>query len=124
MTPPQIIVVTCLYFVVLLIVIYFTRANARRIVGAFAGGAAVGLFGMGAIFFGNAVGLWRGADCLDAVLPGAVLRWVDHYGHANLSRYLAGGPPIRTAWYGGLPGVVAIIGSPRDYLYALKFPEW
>src|SRR6266849_6737456 len=59
MTPFQIIVVTCLYFVALLIVIYFTRATARRIVGASAGGAAVGLFGMGAILLGNAVGLWR-----------------------------------------------------------------
>src|SRR5713101_641578 len=59
MTPLQIIVVTCLYFVALLIVIYFTRATSRRIVGALVGGAAVGLFGMGAILLGNTLGLWR-----------------------------------------------------------------
>ncbi len=52
MTPLQIIVVSCLYFVALLIVIYFTRATAVVI-------------------------------C-----------------------------------------IVAIIGPPRDYLYALKFPSW
>src|SRR3989442_11038143 len=59
MTTRQIIIVTCLYFVALLIVIYFTRATARRIAGAFAGGAAVGCFGMSAIVLGNALGLWR-----------------------------------------------------------------
>ncbi len=38
MTPLQIIVVTCLYFVALLIVIYFMRATAWRVAGAFVGG--------------------------------------------------------------------------------------
>src|SRR6266852_2834441 len=104
MTPLQIIVVTCLYFAALLIVIYFTRATARRIVGAFVGGAAVGLFGMGAIVFWQCLGTVARADCLDAVLPGAVLPWALHLGHANLPRYLAGGSPVRVAWYGGVPG--------------------
>jgi len=51
--------VTCAYFVALVVVVYFTRATSRRIAGALAGGAAVGCFGMGAIVFGNALGLWR-----------------------------------------------------------------
>ena len=41
MTPLQIIVVTCAYLVELFVVVYFTRATSRRVVGALAGGAAV-----------------------------------------------------------------------------------
>jgi hypothetical protein len=124
MTPLQIIVVTCLYFVALLIVIYFTRATARRIVAAFVGGAAVGLFGMGALFFGNAVGLWR--------VP---IVWTPFfltlfYFALSISVtpiYLVTWRVARRFGWRGLAvclGVVAIIGPPRDYLYAVKFPEW
>ena len=49
MTTQQIILFTCGYLVVLVAVIYFTRANARRVIGAMAGGAAAGLLGVGAI---------------------------------------------------------------------------
>src|SRR5712692_10833145 len=59
MTTRQLIFVTCLYLVELVVVVYFTRATSRRVAGAFAGGAAVGCFGMGAIVLGNALGLWR-----------------------------------------------------------------
>ena len=124
MTPLQIIVVTCLYFVALLIVIYFTRATARRIVGAFVGGAAVGFFGMGAIVFGNAVGLWR--------VP---IVWTPYFltlFYLGLSIsvtpiYLVTWRVVRRFGWRGLAvclGVVAIIGAPRDYLYASKFPSW
>jgi hypothetical protein len=124
MTPLQIIVVTCLYFVALLIVIYFTRATARRIVGAFVGGAAVGLFGMGTIFFGNAAGLWR--------VP---IVWTPYfltlfYLALSISVtpiYLVTWRVVRRFGWRGLAvclGIVAIIGPPRDYLYAAKFPEW
>ena len=58
-TTLQLIVVTCAYLVELVAVVYFTRATSRRVVGALAGGAAVGCFGMGAIVLGNALGLWR-----------------------------------------------------------------
>jgi hypothetical protein len=124
MTTRQIIVVTCLYFVALLIVIYFTRATTRRIIAAFAGGAAVGLFGMGAILLGNALALWRVPlvwtpsflvlfylGLLISVTPIYLVTW-------RLAR--------RFGWRGLAVciGVVAIIGPPRDYLYALKFPEW
>jgi hypothetical protein len=124
MTPLQIILVTCLYFVALLIVIYFTRATARRIVGAFIGGAAVGLFGMGAIVFGNAAGLWR--------VP---IVWTPYFltlFYLGLSIsvtpiYLVTWRVVRRFGWRGLAvclGIVAIIGPPRDYLYAMKFPEW
>jgi len=42
----QLIIVSCAYLVALIVVIYFTRATLRRVVGAFAGGAVVGVFGM------------------------------------------------------------------------------
>ena len=59
MTTQQLIVVICAYMVALVAVIYFTRATSRRVVGALAGGAAVGFMGMGAIVLGNTLGLWR-----------------------------------------------------------------
>jgi hypothetical protein len=124
MTPLQIIVVTCLYFVALLVVIYFTRASARRIVGAFVGGAAVGLFGMGAIVLGNASGLWR--------VP---IVWTPYFlGLFYFGLTITVTPIYLVTWrvarrfgWRGIAvclGVVAIIGPPRDYLYAMKFPEW
>ena len=125
MTPLQIIVVTCLYLAALLIVVYFTRATARRIVGAFAGGAVVGCFGLGAIVLGNASGLWR--------VP---IFWTPWYflplfylglAISVTPIYLVTWRLARRFGWRGLAvclGVVAIIGPPRDYLYAMKFPEW
>lgn len=124
MTPLQIIIVTCLYFVALLIVIYFTRATARRIVGAFVGGAAVGIFGMGAIFFGNAAGLWR-----VPIVWTPLFVALFYFGLTITVTpiYLVTWRVVRRFGWRGLAvclGIVAIIGPPRDYLYAMKFPEW
>ena len=113
-----------MYFVALLIVIYFTRATARRIAGAFAGGAAVGLFGMGAILFGNTLRLWR--------VP---IVWTPYFLTLFYFGLTITVTPIylvtwrvarRFGWHGLAVclGVVAIIGPPRDYLYSLRFPEW
>lgn len=124
MTPLQIIVVTCLYFVALLVVIYFTRATARRVVGAFVGGAAVGFFGMGAILLGNAVGWWR--------VP---IIWTPYFlGLFYFGLTITVTPIYLVTWrvarrFGGRGLavcllLVAIIGPPRDYLYAMKFPSW
>ena len=124
MTPLQIIIVTCLYFIALLIVIYFTRANARRIVGAFVGGLVVGLFGMGTIFFGNAAGLWRVPIVWT---PFFVLLFYFGLTITVTPIYLVTWRVARRFGWRGLAvclGVVAIIGPPRDYLYAMKFPEW
>jgi hypothetical protein len=124
MTTQQIILITCLYFVALLIVIYFTRATARRIVGALAGGAAVGCFGMGAIILGNASGVWRVPifwtplfltlfylGLAISVTPIYLVTWrvARRFGWRGLAVCLC---------------IVAIIGPPRDYLYAAKFPAW
>jgi hypothetical protein len=124
MTTQQIILITGLYFAALLIVVYFTRATSRRIVAALAGGATVGLFGMGAIVLGNKLGLWR--------VP---LVWTPYFLMLFFLGLSISVTPIylitwriarRFGWRGLAVclGIVAIIGPPRDYLYAMKFPEW
>jgi len=58
MTRQQVILWACAYLIELVAVIYFTRATALRIIGALAGGAAAGLFAMGAIALCEALGWW------------------------------------------------------------------
>ena len=124
MTRLELIVVMGLYLVGLVVVVYFTRATSRRIAGALAGGAAVGCFGMGAIVLGNALGLWRVPILWTlyfvvlfylalaiSVTPIYLVTWrlVRRFGLRGLVVFV---------------GIVAIIGPPRDYLYAAKFPDW
>jgi len=121
-TKLQIIFVTCAYFVALVVVVYFTRATSRRIAGALAGGAAVGCFGMGAIVFGNALGLWR--------VP---IFWTPYFvalfylGLAISCSpiylvYLAGGAPVRMAGLGSVPWRRAIIGPTARLLVRCEVP--
>ena len=56
MTRQQIILWACAYLVEFVVVVYFTRATARRVMGAMAGGAAAGLLGLGAIDLSEALG--------------------------------------------------------------------
>jgi hypothetical protein len=124
MTTNQLIIVGCLYMVALVAVIYFTRANLRRVMGALAGGAAVGFMGMGAIVLGNTLGLWH--------VP---MFWTPYFLALFYLAFSISVTPIylvtwRVARRFGWRGlavclvIVAIIGPPRDYLYAAKFPEW
>ena len=124
MTPLQLIVVTFAYLVELVVVVYFTRATSRRIVGAFVGGAAVALMGMAAIVLGNVLGLWR--------VP---IYWTPYFLTLFYLGFAISVTPIylvtwrlarRFGWRGlaVFIGIVAIIGPPRDYLFAATFPEW
>ena len=124
MTILQIIIVTFAYLVVLVAAVYFTRPTLRRVMGALAGGAAVGLFGMGAIVLGNALEVWR--------VP---ISWTPTFVSLFYLAFAVSASPIylvtwrlarRFGWRGlaVFIGVVAIIGPPRDYLYAATFPEW
>jgi hypothetical protein len=47
------------YLAVLVATAYFTRATARRVLGALAGGVAVAVVGFGVEFVGQALGFWR-----------------------------------------------------------------
>ena len=124
MTPLQLIVVTFLYLVELVVVVYFTRATSRRIAGAFVGGAAVALMGIAAIVLGNVLGLWR--------VP---ILWTPYFLTLFYLGFAISVTPIylvtwrlarRFGWRGlaVFIGIVAIIGPPRDYLFAATFPKW
>jgi hypothetical protein len=124
MTPLQLIVVTSMYLVELVVVVYFTQATSRRIAGAFVGGAVAGVFGLSAIVLGNALGLWQ--------VP---IFWTAYFVTLFYLGLLISLTPIylitwrlarRFRWRGlaVFVGIVAIIGPPRDYLFATTFPKW
>jgi hypothetical protein len=124
MTPLQLIVVTFLYLVELVVVVYFTRATSRRIAGAFVGGAAVAFMGIAAIVLGNVMGLWR--------VP---ILWTPYFLTLFYLGFAISVTPIylvtwrlarRFGWRGlaVFIGIVAVIGPPRDYLFAATFPAW
>ncbi|HXF41790.1 MAG TPA: hypothetical protein VN687_18875 [Blastocatellia bacterium] len=123
MTTRQIILWACAYLIELVAVVYFTRATARRVMGALAGGVAAGLLAMGAIAVCEALGWWHVTFattlyslplfflCLSSLSPIYLVTW-------RVAR--------RFGWRGltVFTSVAAIIGAPRDYLIAAKFPEW
>jgi len=124
MTTQQIILFTCAYLVELGVVIYFTRATVRRLMGAVVGGAAAGLLGLGAITLCEALGWWR--------VPFASTPYVLALFYLGLSIslmpiYLVTWRVARRFGWSGLAvfiGIVTIIGPPRDYLIAAMFPKW
>jgi hypothetical protein len=123
MTTQQLILWSCAYLVELVAVIYFTRATARRILGALVGGAAAGLLALGAIALCEALGWWQ--------IPIASTPYFLLFFYVALSIWPA---PIylvtwrlarRFGWrgLGVFVAIVAVIGPPRDYLIAAKFPH-
>jgi hypothetical protein len=61
MTNHQLIWVTCGYAIAFLAVVYFTRATARRALGALIGGAVAGGLLLGVYNVGVGIGWWRGS---------------------------------------------------------------
>lgn len=124
MTIQQLVVVICAYLVELVFVVYFTRPTSRRILGAFAGGAVVGLMGIGAIVLGNALEFWR--------VP---IFWTPYFLALFYLGFAISAAPIyfitwrlarRFGWRGLVvfTCIVAVIGPPRDSLFAATFPAW
>ncbi len=124
MTTQQILLMTGLYLVALVVVAYFTRAAARRIVGALAGGAVVGVLGLKAITLCEALGLWH---IPFASTPGFLPLFYLGLSISCAPIYLVTWRVARRFGWRGLAvcaGIVAVIGPPRDYLYAATFPKW
>ena len=124
MTKQQIILWTSAYLIELVLVIYFTRATARRVMGAMAGGAAAGLFGVGAIALCESLGWWWVSYAstpyfLALFYLGASISLMPIYPVTwRVAR--------RFGWRGlaVFTGIVTIIGAPRDYFIAAMFPKW
>jgi hypothetical protein len=124
MTTQQILQWSSAYLLELLVVLWFTRATLRRALGALAGGAVVGLMALGAIAACERLGWWRVPlppepyslalfylGTVISVVPIYLVTWrtVRRFGWRGLA-----------VWIGG----VAIIGPPRDYFIAARFPSW
>ncbi|MEP6922263.1 MAG: hypothetical protein ABI967_14145 [bacterium] len=124
MTTLQVLIWTLAYLTELGAVVYFTRANTRRVMGALGGGGAAGLFGLGAIALFQALGLWR--------IPFSSTLYFLPLFYLGLSISLS--PVYLVTWRlarrFGLRGllvfisIVGVIGPPRDYLIAATFPKW
>jgi hypothetical protein len=124
MTTPQMLLMTGLYLAALVVVTYFTRAMVRRVAGALAGGAVASLMALGVMALCEALGWWR--------LPFVSTTYWLIMLYVGLAISLT---PIylvtwrlarRFGWRGlaVFVGIVAVIGPPRDYLYAATFPKW
>ncbi len=124
MTIDQLNLWNSFYLVELVAVVYFTRATARRVAGALAGGASFGLVGAGIIALAEAIGWWHvpvtwtpywlSLMYFDAVIscaPVYMVTWrvARRFGWRGLAVVLA---------------AVAVIGPVRDAWVAATFPEW
>ncbi|HEX7677373.1 MAG TPA: hypothetical protein VF713_04570 [Thermoanaerobaculia bacterium] len=121
MTTLPIILLTAGYALAFVLAVYFTRAPSLRIAGALVGGVTVGLMGMFMIILGETVGWWKTPllstpfllflSLAISVSPIYLVTW-------RIAR--------RFGWRGlaVFTGAATIIGAPRDYFIASKFPEW
>lgn len=123
MTTHQLHLFNLLGLVVLVAVVFLTRATARRIVGALAGGAAVGLVGLAVIALGEELGWWHMVIAWEPYF--LTLLWIDFVLCAFVFLIT-----WRIARRFGAPGLVAIaivaavIGPVRDSWLMARFPEW
>lgn len=124
MTLQQLIVIMCAYLSVLVVVIFFTRPTLRRIGGALAGGAAGGCLLLIVFVLGDVCGLWRGSLPSG---PGLLVLFYITTAISCTPIYLCTWRVARRFGRRGMTvflGGVALIGPPRDYLIAAKYPEW
>jgi len=113
-----------LYAVALVVVIYFTRATARRVTGALVGGAAAALMALGSITLCESLGWWK---IPFASTPYFVLIFYVGLSITCSPFYLITWRVARRFGWRGLlvcVAMVAVVGPPRDYLYAATFPQW
>lgn len=123
MTTLQLHLFNALGLVILGVVAILTRATARRIVGALAGGAAAGLVVIGMVALGESAGWWHMTITWEPYF--LTLLWIDFTLSAFV--FLITWRIARRFGRRGLAVAVAaaaVIGPPRDYFYMRRFPEW
>ena len=124
MTTQQVLLVSLAYLIALCAVVYFTRATARRVIGALVGGAVVSVMGVAAIRLGEGQGWWHVPF---ATTPYFLSLFYLGLGISVEPIYLVTWRVARRFGWRGLAvfvGVVGIVGPPRDYGYAAMFPAW
>jgi hypothetical protein len=124
MNMQQLIWITCGYLVAFVVVVYFTRATARRVLGALAGGLVATILFLGMNVLGVKIGWWQ--STLPST-PGLL-------GLFYLSTAISLSPMYLVTWrvarrfgWSGLAVcfvAAAVIGPPRDYLIAAAYPDW
>jgi hypothetical protein len=123
MTTQQLYWFGCLYLAVFVVVALLTRATARRVAGALAGSAIVGVVGLGNFALGEKLGLWQFAISWEPYFLTLLLVVFTICGFI----YLVTWRIARRFGWRGLAAVVifaALIGPPRQYWYTTRFPEW
>lgn len=112
------------YLIVLVGVSYFTRASARRVWGALAGGAAAGGLGWIAIIVGEALGWWRVPLTLTVQM--VVLLYLGFAISLSPIYLVTWRVARRFGWRGLILSCIAtaVVGPPRDYLIAAAYPHW
>ena len=117
MTTKQSILIAAngVYLVGLVATVYFTRATARRVAGAFMGGIAVGVVGVGLESLAHSAGWWRYPSVETPygpplMYPALVLLWA---GFALVGWRVT----RRFGWRGqaAFLGAATILGTLRDY---------
>jgi hypothetical protein len=112
-----------MYLVILVVVAILTRATARRLAGALAGGAAIGVVALASIALGEKVGWWHMAIAWEPYY--LTLLWID-LALGAFFLLITWRVARRFGWrgLGVVVAVFAVFGPLRDYQYLKRFPEW
>jgi len=122
-TKQQLYLFSCLYLVILAVVVVLTRATLRRIAGALIGAAVAGVAGLGIVAIRESAGWWHMAMTWEPYF--LTLMWIA----MTLCGFI-----FLITWriarrFGGrglavVVLVAAVLGPVRDYGYMASFPEW
>jgi hypothetical protein len=113
----------CVYPVLLVATVYFTRATARRATGALIGGVAVGVVGVGVETLAHTMGWWHypsvETPCGPPLMYPALVLLV------AVLTLIGWRVTRRFGWRGQATFLVAlaIVGPLRDYGWASRLPE-
>src|SRR5262245_59830576 len=126
MTTLQLILIaaSCLYLVVMVVIVYFTRATRRRVMGALIGGVTVGFVGVGIECLAHARGWWRYPSVETPYGP-LLIYPVVIFLFASLA--LIGWRVTRRFGWGGqvtFLSTLTIAGTLRDYRIAAWLPQF